>query len=136
MVDLCFDKMHNNKKALVNNVELINITIEAMFQLYGIDNIFDVVKTTFGIKSKEWSYENEYRLPFLVSQPSSKSKPRLIIGKVKPIAIYLGERINNKSKAKFIKIARSKKIKVYQMELKNNGKYFSLIPVLLFDFTK
>jgi len=53
-----------------------------------------------------WRYENEYRIV-------KKGKESL---KVKPNAIYIGSRVNDKNKAEIIKLAESKKISCFIME--------------------
>ena len=61
-------------------------------------------------KSSEWSYEKEWR--FIFPFGSSQIPFNMIAPRVK--AIYLGMKINDKNKNLIIKIAKQKKIAVYE----------------------
>ena len=64
-------------------------------------------------KSPEWEYEKEWR--FIL--PMGSEEPMGNMPMPTPRAIYLGTRITTENTNKLVKIASSKNIKVYQMQL-------------------
>lgn len=69
------------------------------------------------IKYKDWAYEKEWRYVFPYKNNANKS---LYLYAPKPKAIYLGAKITNESRETLVKIAKERKIKIYQMEIKTS----------------
>jgi hypothetical protein len=67
-------------------------------------------------KSIEWAYEKEWRLLF---SAGVFEKP-LCYPMGRPKALYLGARISDNDRNNFIRIARTKNIRLFQMELDQN----------------
>lgn len=75
-----------------------------------VDNKLELIFT----KSKEWSYEEEWRLV----KPAEKCESQSNI--IAPIAIYLGSNMDEHAEKSIIEIAKGKNIKIYKMYLKQN----------------
>lgn len=75
-------------------------------------------------KFEDWSYEKEWRFIF----PYNHKKEDFNL-KITPNAIYLGAMISNSHKKTILKLAKNKKIPVYQMEM--NPTEFILEPNLI-----
>lgn len=81
-------------------------------------------------KSKEWSYENEWRLIF--ANGIMDKAQNYFIGK--PKAIYLGAQISEDHQKTIIDIANRKKVPFYKMALSPNK--YQLIPKNIEDFRR
>ena len=77
------------------------------------NDIDDKLKLIF-TKSKEWSYEEEWRLV----KPAEKCVSQSNI--IAPIAIYLGSNMDEQIKKSIMDIAKGKNIKIYKMYLNQN----------------
>lgn len=73
-------------------------------------------------KSKEWSYENEYRIVLPCSEVNCKPQ---LYNFIKPIQIFLGSNINKEDKDKIENLGIDRGIKVNQMSC--NAQKYSLI---------
>lgn len=74
-----------------------------------------LLKTKLSLqKSKEWSYEKEWRVIISKECPNYSKEERMHI-QLEPKALYLGERINRKWSDKLRGIAREKELLVYEM---------------------
>lgn len=71
-------------------------------------------------KSKEWSYEKEWRLlgEYRINEPYQQG---MVIKIPRPVSIYLGVNIDNTLKRQLLDICREKDIKIYQMKLSPKG---------------
>lgn len=65
-------------------------------------------------KSNDWSYEKEWRLMCEFEKTLDRKEERCRVKK-NPTALYLGCQISDKNRTKLIKIAKEKKIPIYQM---------------------
>lgn len=74
------------------------------------------------VKSKEWEYENEWRI---VIPDNEENKKGFLKDICKPIAVYLGCKSSEDLKREMKEICKDKKIKLYQMKMKPNS--FELI---------
>ena len=119
----------NNIFKSVMSTEKINLNYlfaMSLISSYPILDFFDVLKSAYCLKKEEWSYENEWRFVFLNLSLSKTQKKHVAIGKVKPIKIFLGEKIDKKNKKKILKICKKKKITVRQMYSSIKNKTFEL----------
>ena len=121
----------------INNIKIVHIDKQeltlgkSMVNLINSTSEFWKEKTAFwktnAYKKKDWKYEREWRLlsynlnPFFLNM-----SPHYMIGNLVPTAIYLGERISQYDKIALIEIAKTKKIKIYQMYSKISGKTMKL----------
>lgn len=80
----------------------------------------NIMFKTVLIKYEQWKYEQEWRL---ISNKEYADKNEQKFHIPKPKAIYLGAKIKSENRDKIIKIAKNKKIKVYQMEFSKKDKY-------------
>lgn len=71
-------------------------------------------------KSKEWSYEKEWRLlgEYRINEPYQQG---MIIKVPRPTCIYLGVNIDNTLKCRLINICKEKEIKIFQMKISEKG---------------
>lgn len=92
-------------------------------------NLLDIEKP-FLYKSKDWKYENEWRI---IRNRTSENEEIKVKGR--PLSLYLGENIDEKNKEILIKIATKKKIKVYQMKINNSLKTYEMKYELINTFT-
>lgn len=71
-------------------------------------------------KSKDWSYEKEWRLlgEYRINEPYQQG---MIINIPRPICIYLGVNIDNTLKHQLIDICKEKEMKIYQMRISEKG---------------
>lgn len=76
-------------------------------------------------KSKDWSYEKEWRLIISREWPMTITDKYCSV-KQKPSAIYIGERIDEQNKVNLIRIAKSKDIPVYEMYSDYSYKAFDM----------
>lgn len=81
---------------------------KAIFEKFKMGNFF-----SFLYKSREWFYEQEWRLVFT----DDSLRPDRSYLMPTPSAIYLGARISEKNKKQICDIADSRNIDVYQMKL-------------------
>ena len=69
-------------------------------------------------KSKDWSYEREWRIIKLTNSDCSDNKPdRDVIHNIRPKEIILGAQIEKENKLKLIDIAKERDIKISEMKL-------------------
>jgi len=100
-------------------------TIYDITQFY-IDNVINknqldinsLIKSVL-YKSKEWSYEKEWRFVITNSECSDNT-----ISTPKPKAIYLGSKIDKSHKKQFIELCKKNDIPISYMQL--NNKYFKI----------
>ncbi len=74
-------------------------------------------------KSKEWSYENEYRIVLPCTEVNCEPK---LYNFIKPTQIYLGSKMNKEDKDRIENIALDRGINVMQMSC--DAQRFALIP--------
>lgn len=78
-------------------------------------------------KSKEWQYENEWRIIKQTNIDFQDEKVKVdFIHNIRPKEIILGSRIEIENKLKLIKIANEKKIPIFQMKLEPFEKEYKL----------
>lgn len=80
-------------------------------------------------KSKEWEYEQEWR----VIQFPDNVEEGFEMAFFKPKAIYLGARISDQNKENLMLLAEYKKVNVYQMKLKDDEFKLVAHPELIFS---
>lgn len=93
--------------------ELITLPLPVKYSNDLPNDIDDKLKLIF-TKSKEWSYEEEWRLV----KPAEKCVSQSNI--ISPIAIYLGINMDEQIKKSIMDMAKGKNIKIYQMYLNQN----------------
>lgn len=78
-------------------------------------------------KSKNWEYENEWRIIKQTNLDLEDNKPDFVcLEKVKPKEIYLGYEISPSDKDRLIEIAKEKNLKILQMQIDNCEKEYKL----------
>jgi hypothetical protein len=77
------------------------------------DNIIAFIQTTFS-KSKEWGYEDEYRLVKVYDNAPSKEDRKITITDECIAEIIIGISADNETKKELVEIANAKNIKIYQ----------------------
>jgi len=92
-------------------------------------------------KNKTWEYEQEYRLvlPYYGSDmlfleemiKNMKRNSYILIGHIKPTAIYMGEFIDESNMINLCYISKAKGIPLYKMTTSYSINNFGLMPVLL-----
>lgn len=87
------------------------------------NNLFGIIASIH--KAKDWEYEYEWRMIV----PMSPSDPPMNFSVPKPIAIYLGSKMEEKRRKEFISIAQKKNISIYEMKLAYNR--FKMIPEVI-----
>ncbi|MFJ7982288.1 DUF2971 domain-containing protein [Lysinibacillus xylanilyticus] len=108
---------------VIYNDELFDATeyyIETFSNQKGFNNLYGIYPTIS--KSSQWEYEKEWRLifPYGPGVQIDDRKKRALYMPV-PKALYLGSKINEDNKNIILKIAKEKKITVYQMIQDKNG---------------
>lgn len=80
----------------------------------------DTMATT---KNSDWKYEREWRLMTF----SFTHEPHSAIAKVKPLAVYLGERIEIENKKTICEICKQNNIDIYQMKSNYKSKKTNIL---------
>ena len=98
------------------------LTIPMIVCSFLIENLF--IKAAL-YKSKDWAYENEWRIICSTANSALEGKDRYPISK-RPMAIYLGCQIPEVYRKILIHMADEKGISKYQMCVKNYSEKYEL----------
>lgn len=78
-------------------------------------------------KSDDWTYEKEWRMIRQTDNNLENKKPDYAhMGNIKVMEIYLGSEISESDRLTLCKVARKKKLKIYQMEVDDSERAFKM----------
>ena len=121
-----FDNLANGMDDVEANYRALEKLINYQYQN---DERMSMAYSALFNKSKDWEYEKEWRIwNYNMNVPQQ----HMLLGKLKPVAIYLGEKISKYNEIALIKIAKDiLEIPIYKMKTKIYKHNCKLVPVEL-----